>query len=200
MTEKDIQKALWEYWDGHKYKFLNAYFFKHGWGESDFVTFLQTGNCYEVEVKVSRGDFRADFKKRKHKFMPKLLENTNNFCTFSQYYHKRLKSRSDAIYDEMVVQNKNGTFKEKRSSYLEYHLDMDFHSPNKFFFAVPEGLVSVDEVPDYAGLIYIFARNYNKVQIIKQPKFLHKNKIDVRQKGFNKAYYTYEREVLKTLK
>jgi len=27
--------------------------------------------------------------------------------------------------------------------------------PNKFWFAVPEGLVTLDEVPEYAGLYYV---------------------------------------------
>ena len=67
---------------------------------------------------------------------------------------------------------------------------------NKFFYAVPEGLVTKDEVPDYAGLIYIdCGLNAYKV---KDAKFIHKEKLDA-TKVFNKMYYSYEREVIKKL-
>lgn len=46
---------------------------------------------------------------------------------------------------------------------------------NRFVFVVPDGMVSVDEVPDYAGLIYYqgdgFALNH-----VKEPMLLHKTK------------------------
>ena len=47
----------------HRYRFLNVFFFEN---ESDFLSFMPNGFCYEVEVKISRSDFKADFKKNKH--------------------------------------------------------------------------------------------------------------------------------------
>lgn len=63
--------------------------------------------------------------------------------------------------------------------------------PNKFCFAVPEGMITKDEVPDYAGLIYI--AKTKDAYYIKHPKFLHKSNL-LQDKRFlkqilNKFYY-----------
>lgn len=64
--------------------------------------------------------------------------------------------------------------------------------PNKFCFAVPEGLITVNELPDYAGLIYVSEIG---IKIIKQPKFLHKEKLFKNnfflKQMMNKFYYRH---------
>ena len=67
MTEKDIQKAVLGRFSKHEYKLLNSYVFGYNW-ESDFFSRTKTGYYYEVEVKISRADFKADFSKNKHKY------------------------------------------------------------------------------------------------------------------------------------
>lgn len=47
------------------------------------------------------------------------------------------------------------------------------HVPNRFFFVVPENLVSINEVPEYAGLIYYKNEWFNTK---KTAKLIHKNK------------------------
>lgn len=52
--------------------------------------------------------------------------------------------------------------------------DTWFLVPNYFYFVVPKGLINVDEVPEYAGLMYI---DENGVfEIIKKSPLLHKTK------------------------
>jgi hypothetical protein len=46
--------------------------------------------------------------------------------------------------------------------------------PNYFNFVTPKDLISIDEVPDYAGLIYM--NEDSSFTIIKKPKLLHKTK------------------------
>jgi len=46
---------------------------------------------------------------------------------------------------------------------------------NRFFFVVPNGLIKVDEVPDYCGLIYYHPSG--RLEMVKNAKMLHKNKI-----------------------
>lgn len=51
--------------------------------------------------------------------------------------------------------------------------------PNKFSFLVPDGMVGIDDVPEYAGLYY-FKRYRGQVGIIteiRSPRLLHKNKM-----------------------
>jgi hypothetical protein len=43
--------------------------------------------------------------------------------------------------------------------------------PNYFNFVTPKDLISIDEVPDYAGLIYM--NEDGSFDIIKKPKLLH---------------------------
>jgi len=47
MTEKTIQKSLFSAFNSHKYKFTNVYFFNN---ESDWLSFLDSGFCYECEI------------------------------------------------------------------------------------------------------------------------------------------------------
>jgi hypothetical protein len=55
--------------------------------------------------------------------------------------------------------------------------------PNYFSYAVPKGLISPDEAPDYAGLIYLneftegHSLDYRIAEVIKEPKRIHSEKI-----------------------
>lgn len=52
---------------------------------------------------------------------------------------------------------------------------------NRFFFVVPEGLIKLEEVPAYCGLMYWYenATNHDAMfKIIRNAKMLHKNKFD----------------------
>lgn len=59
------------------------------------------------------------------------------------------------------------------------HLDMAAGKckHNKFFFVVPENLVKVEDIPNYAGLIYFNAK-HNTFTTIKTAPFIHKNKAE----------------------
>lgn len=118
--------------------------------ESDVLKITKSGYAYEFEIKISRGDFKNDFKHKKKKHL--LLENKEN----------------------------------------------NSKMPNYFYYVVPEGLVTEDEVPEYAGLIYVHAtiignsRVYYQFQEIKAAPKLHTNKIDENNlKLIDKFYYNY---------
>ena len=51
-----------------------------------------------------------------------------------------------------------------------------WRTTNYFNYVVPQNLVSIEEVPDYAGLIYL--KEDFTFEIIKTPKLLHKTKVD----------------------
>lgn len=67
---------------------------------------------------------------------------------------------------------------------------------NRFFFAVPEGLVSVDEIPEYAGLIYVDENG--SARKVKDAPLLHKTIHDVK-KHFKLVYFHYEGLLRRTL-
>lgn len=70
MTTKEIQIAVqrWLYGRSHIYQALN--YGKSGYFEADILAMTASMRVTEVEVKISRSDFRADFKKKsKHELM-----------------------------------------------------------------------------------------------------------------------------------
>lgn len=60
ITSKDIIYSLSLRYTSHKYLINNAYIFN--W-ESDFFSISESGYLYEVEIKVTKSDFRDDFNK-----------------------------------------------------------------------------------------------------------------------------------------
>lgn len=63
--------------------------------------------------------------------------------------------------------------------------------PNYFYYAVPEGLISAEDVPEHAGLIYVMKYG---IQYIKEAKKVHDGKFDYEQtKLMDKLYYNYIR-------
>jgi len=139
MTEKDIQKALDKYYIKlSDFVVHNIYCFRCSPNESDTLVINRNGYAVEMEIKVSRSDFFADFKKKRHK-----------------------------IYGELS----------------------HTHIPNKFFYVVPEDLIKIEEVPNYAGLIYVTKNG--RLKKIKEAKFLHKSIIDLKPILCTKFYGSY---------
>ena len=140
MTANDIITVLNRFYlTNPKYLLANLYVF--GW-ESDYLALTRSGYWYEVEVKISRADFFADFKKKtKHEILSGAKEGLR---------------------------------------------------PNYFAYACPEGLIAPEEVPEYAGLIYIpYAEAYYGTTGKYTPQ-LHKQKITADQLGLaDKFYYNY---------
>lgn len=83
-----------------------------------------------------------------------------------------IKEKHTHIINEKYTRTRKGT--------LVYLL------PNYFNFVTPKDLISIDEVPDYAGLIYM--NEDSSFTIVKKPKLLHKTKANeafIRQVAHN---------------
>lgn len=128
-VSKNIEKSLSFnlYEKGHSP--ISTHFTGCGLGECDVISISKSDFIYEYEVKISKSDFKADFKKNKHKHM---------------------------IARKKVNESKNY-----------------YYIPNYFYFVVPEDLIHLDDIPEYAGLIYI--KDDQFIQIKKAP-LLHKTK------------------------
>lgn len=168
MIAKEIQTIL----DRHyinKVQFLihNIYCFGGKYHETDTLLVNRNGYSTDIEIKVSRSDFKADMNKvDKHS----ILES-------GKYLYKWSK---DHYVDKKWVREEIEEWK-------------DNIRPNKFYYCVPENLVTKEEVPLYAGLLYV--TEGGSVREIKSAPFLHKEKIDFNPLIVNKAYYSY-RELL----
>lgn len=119
----DIQRALMFFAKG-QYDVVLPNFF-HGHTECDLFRITQADFIYEYEIKISRSDFFADFKKKdKHEI---LKAGIGKYC------------------------------------------------PNRFFYVTTENLVSIDEVPKYAGLLYFDGVAFFDVK--KNAPLIHRNKV-----------------------
>lgn len=162
-NEKAVQDAVSVLFYNHKFLLTNSYVF--AW-ESDFFSVTKGGNVYEVEVKVSRSDYFADFAKDKHKlfmasrdcvFITRFPEERTNYTEGNQYVEDQ--KYISAPYCKVKWQDPE-----------------TFVIPNRFYYAVPKGLIKVEELPSYAGLIELDpACGY--AGITKAAPFLHKRSL-----------------------
>ena len=149
-SEELIQQQLrYNFLSPNSVKYFTENLNVYDW-ESDVLKITKSGYAYEFEIKISRGDFKNDFKHKKKKHL--LLESKDNGAKM----------------------------------------------PNYFYYVVPEDLITEDEVPEYAGLLYVHAtvignsRIYYQFQEIKAAPKLHTNKIDENNlKLIDKFYYNY---------
>jgi hypothetical protein len=134
-TEQSMLKAVHNYFVGdYKYCLKNSYIFRYDW-ESDYFCINKEGYSFEIEVKISKADYKNDFKKDKHQFF--------KF-------------------------NANGRL-----------------IPNRFYYAVPEGLITEKDLPPYAGLIEV---KNGHATIVKRAPFIHRDKFDFRKILCDKFY------------
>ncbi len=210
MNASDIIKMVYSNFINYDYKLLNTFVFD--W-ESDFFAKSKSGYTMEVEVKISRSDYFADFqKKEKHRL---LLENFQK----KQFYIQRLeqwRSQGDKIlqYEIPVVHfqyhedrwkmgMKNGKYGYIVNDYGRIHISKRWHQvyaqcsnirikpiedilcPHYLYYACPEGLIKESEIPAYAGLIY--CKGF-QCTIVKKAPFLHKRRMDLQSVLLKKFY------------
>jgi hypothetical protein len=166
LTEQSIQRRLNHVFASWKYNVDGLFVFE--W-ESDKLIWTKTGYIYEFEIKISRADFKNDFKnkKEKHIILKGPTEEERFMPSFYQSYEWN-KHLYNSI-DDCKARIKPG----------DSHLIESHKKPNYFYYAVPEGLIQPEEVPEYAGLIYILKEYRYERQsyvIVKKAPCLHKQK------------------------
>lgn len=144
LTEKKIQQVLNKFMPSPKYNVDGLFVFR--W-ESDKLMWTKAGYIYEFEIKISRADYKNDFK---HKIEKHLLLNS------------KLKEPSEqlqqTLFDNLLKLKQkrypNITMEQVKKECI-CHLPENTRLPNFFYYVVPVGMLKPEEVPPYAGLIYI---------------------------------------------
>ncbi|MEG1545399.1 MAG: hypothetical protein RR382_12915 [Tannerellaceae bacterium] len=140
LTAIEITKILnRQYLTNPRYLINNLYVF--GW-ESDYLALTRSGYWHEVEVKISKADFKKDFEKKDK--------------------HTTLISRIGKL-------------------------------PNYFSYCAPKGMLTSDDIPDYAGLIEIDENGSMHTE--KLPPKLHSHKILYELNLMDKFYYNYSHDL-----
>ena len=160
MNEEGIIRELKRHFATSDYKLSNVFIWD--W-ESDFFCLTSSGYAMEVEVKISRGDFKADMKKTQKHFI--------------------LRNAGEEEVD-MPVHSWSGSQTMIRKVRPK--------SPNKFFYCCPATMIKPEEIPEYAGLLWFDPEHeMNSIQTVKPAKWLHKNKQDLSRVLLDKYYYLY---------
>lgn len=186
--------------------------FVYDW-ESDFLYQTKTGYFVECEVKISRSDFFADFKKEnkhnilkmrfeKKQYMVHRLNKTHEYPPFFTFNQIRLKSESDFLIGFGKIYKTDLSFTHEEDSFGYWHqirerdlfhfnvasiyptktniriIDINKKSlPNCFYYVCPKGLLKVEEIPSYAGLMYFDNEEItDKIKIVKKAPHIHKDK------------------------
>jgi hypothetical protein len=170
MNEQQVLTNLKRYFHQHKVV-SNIYYFE--W-ESDLLVFTGSEFTWEVEVKLNRSDFLADFhkqarckeihKRNGYKIRRGKIIHTGEQKEVSVYKGRRKKH-------EIIL---NPTMQGNRT-------------PNRFYFCVPEHTVEMNEIPSQYGLIEF--TNYGAIEVKKQAKAIHDNKVMNYQRLWEKMYY-----------
>ena len=124
-------------------------------GEMDLLGLRRSGYIDEIEIKISRSDFLADFKKTTHvKSEYKCIINERH-----QYSGYRRVTKHSAI--------KNGET-----------------SCNYYYFLLPVELSEKCEIPEYAGLYVCYTDNAGglRVEEKKRAPLIHRRKISDKTK------------------
>lgn len=171
MNAGEILKALNIRFSTHDYVLNNVFMFDCERWESDFFSITKDGYVYEVEVKISKSDFRADFtnKWQKHKI---LSAHKTGIAVYSKGEYPYYNTKEEGPQSRIQIVDYSKT-----------------HIPNRFFYACPKGLISETEVPSYAGLIYI--NELRSCTTIKNAPLLHTHKHDMSKKLLDKYYWKH---------
>ena len=155
--------------------------------ESDKLIWTKSGYIYEFEIKISRSDFKNDFKHKKEKHI--VLASTID--------RDKAKEIQMSLFEQKEQENRHWS----REMLERRYGDIDAmvkgkRMPNYFYYAVPTGMLEPDEVPPYAGLIYIDSEyRYVKqsYRIVKEAPQLHKTKYtDAELNLGEKFYYNWQ--------
>ena len=177
-SESFIQEALNGFfaYNSIKYNIDGLYVFD--W-ESDKLLETKSGYIYEFEIKISKADYKNDFKHKKDKHIILAGEEGYGDKYLPRYYEFLEENRKIGNWCEQNFI--------KSASNNPYYLVGGHKRPNYFYYAVPTDLINVDDVPEYAGLIYVDENK--RLTIKKQAPKLHKEKYSDSDLNLGEKFY-----------
>lgn len=167
MKESDVIDLIATYpMHTQRYELIIPNCFIQADSEADVFCIRKSGLCDEFEVKTSRSDFLAD-KKKFIRFREMTREEYREFTWDTRFKSPNYKPKSEALIDgDLCI--------------------------NYFWYVVLEGVATIDDMPDYAGLI-IICKDRCWPKVVKEPKKLHSKKLsdDQKYQFARKSNYRY---------
>ena len=161
----------WFYtWNRSSFDILVPNFTPLKWFECDILGITKSGYSVEYEIKRSRSDFFADFKKEKR------IIDTNA-------PDDGIKRPFPGMFPKMKTILKHDLLEQKSD-----------RGPNRFFYVVPRDLIKPEEIPEYAGLFFFSEKEKQiRIELIKEAPKLHRSKFP--EKDMNRilknVYFRY---------
>jgi len=160
--------------------------------ESDYFSISKSNYSYEVEIKISRSDFKKDFEKsEKHQMLSCIGKE---FVVVNRGMGKGGLSHIEEYKEAINRWNPNNIVTKKRHVYFDIcrvqTSKIGRLTPNRFYYACPEGLIQKEEIPVYAGLIWT-ADDGTVLRVVKESPFIHKQKFERWEYLANKMFHQH---------
>lgn len=140
--------------------------------ESDFVRVTKSGYAIEYEIKLSKSDFKADFKKAK---------------TIIDHFDFKEETHNGSIVKRLVYK-----------SLSKHDWLLSGKGATEFYYVFPLGLINHEEVPEWAGIIEVeeykyFGRDKMSVGHRRKAKRLNREPLSEAKKKdiYVSCYYRY---------
>ena len=151
---REIERAICSHYESHKW--LMPTTTPPGWWECDMFSLTQSDYMNEFEIKTSRSDFFADFKKNVDGWAAVRMRGKNPYGL------------------------KQGEYDALSRPILKHQLLSEGfeRGPSRFWFCTPTRLVRPREIPCYAGHLEFYKRGKTHIRTIvrKKAPFLHREK------------------------
>ena len=178
-TESYMQFQLSHFFAPNSVKYDVDGLYIFNW-ESDKFIETRAGLIYEFEIKISKSDFKNDFKHKKDKHI--ILEGEE------KYGDKYLPKYYDCLEENRKRNGEWGVQQFKKyADNDKYYMVGGHKRPNYFYYCTPPEMVTVDEVPWYAGLVWI--DEHGTISIQKKAPRLHPDKIKDSELGLGEKFY-----------
>ena len=148
-SEEFIQNALNGFFAFGTVKYNMDGLYVFDW-ESDKLLETKSGYIYEFEVKISRADFKNDFKHKKDKHIILAGEERYGDKYLPKYYEFLEENRKRGNWCEQ-------NFLKSAANNPRY-LVGGHKRPNYFYYTVPTDLIEVEEVPEYVQVSFMLMR------------------------------------------
>ena len=167
-TEENIQFALNNFFTPNSVRYAIDGQYVFGWESDKLIMMRSSGLVYEFEIKISKADFKNDFKNKQRKHT--ILEGKEEYVP--EYYEQIEKIEKSKLNEDRKKQELEWIHKHfDNNSYYNVKLHK---KPNFFYYVTPVNMLDVNDIPSYAGLIEI--NDYGTFITVKKAPKLHSTK------------------------
>lgn len=169
ITEQKIQDALYIILSQKNHRLIVPNCHPFEW-ESDMVSVTRAGMVIEYEIKLTRSNFKQDFKKARH---------YNYLNKAAEILRKNALGETEAEFVDKEVIGPNST-----TAQAIFFKHRYVALPSRFYYVVPKELITVEELPPYAGLMFYDHTRYPyaRFAVVKEAPKIHSDEIRDRQR------------------